>query len=274
MLYFGFMGKNALERNIAIHNRIAKRYESIHGEIYNDIEQSRLRLSLGDAINAVSTGSEKLLALDFGCGAGNLTNHLADLGCNVIAADISTGFLSLVGSRSYRNTVSTLQLNGVDLSNVPSESVDIVAMYSVLHHVPDYLSMIGEFSRVLKKGGVLYIDHEASEAVWTSPDYRVFREEMGEASGVDWRKYFHITNYIDRLIRMFINPKYQREGDVHVFPDDHIEWDAIRVELSRHGMKVVEEQDYLLFRRGYNTDVFNDWKGRLGDMHLLVGRKI
>ena len=36
-----------------------------------------------------------------------------------------------------------------------------------------------------------------------------------------------LNNYFDWVIRKFINPRYRREGDIHVFPDDHIEWDKI-----------------------------------------------
>ena len=45
-------------------------------------------------------------------------------------------------------------------------SYDMVATYSVLHHVPDYLRIVEEMARVLKPGGILYLDHEASDSYW------------------------------------------------------------------------------------------------------------
>ena len=174
------MKNKALEHNIAVHNKIAKKYESIHGEIYNEIEQARLLTSLASALSYVQTGSPKILALDFGCGAGNLTKHLTLLGCEVIAADVSTGFLDLISSRKYKERVVTFNLNGTDLKGLEDESVDIIAMYSVLHHVPDYLSLIKEFSRVLNKGGVIYIDHEASENIWNDDDKEDKIKEINE----------------------------------------------------------------------------------------------
>ena len=267
------MGKTHLEHNIIAHNKIAKKYEATHGEIYNDVEQSRLRQSLEKAVSHITTGSEHFTALDFGCGAGNLTKHLTDIGCNVIAADVSIGFLDLVGSRTYRSNVETLQLNGVDLKNVPDASVDMVATYSVLHHVPEYLPLMKEFARVLKPGGVLYIDHEASDMLWQNEALSEFQKNIKRSSASDMRKYFVATNYIDRFIRMFSDPKYQREGDIHVFPDDHIEWSSIRNELSASGMQVVHEEDYLLYRRNYNKSVYESWKDKVGDMHLLVAKK-
>lgn len=268
------MAKSQLEQNIRAHNRVAKRYESIHGEIYNETEQKRLKEKLGFAIEKIRSGSEPFIALDFGCGAGNLTKHLADLGCEVIAADVSTGFLDLVSSRRYASKVTTFQLNGKDLSGVADQSLDMVAMYSVLHHVPVYLSLMKEFSRVLKKGGVIYIDHEASDSVWEDAKNKEFQREIRKSSKSDLGKYFIFSNYIDRLIRMFINPKYQREGDIHVFSDDHIEWKKIRDELGMCGVQDVYEEDYLLFRRGYDVETYLKWKGQAADTHLFIGRKI
>lgn len=42
----------------------------------------------------------------------------------------------------------------------------MVATYSVLHHIPDYLGVIKELIRVTKPGGIIYIDHEVNEQYW------------------------------------------------------------------------------------------------------------
>lgn len=267
------MGKSQLEHNIAIHDKVAKKYEAIHGEIYNEIEQKRLRLSLEKAILQITTGDNPLVALDFGCGAGNLTQHLTDLGCEVVASDVSTGFLDLVASRTYKKKIRTCLLNGVDLQGIADASVDMVATYSVLHHVPDYLSLMQEFIRVLKPGGVVYIDHEMSKAFWDSEAYLQFQKEMNKKLHVDLKKYFIFENYLAKFTRLFINPKYQPEGDIHVFKDDHIEWDEIRSKLSTYGAEIVHEEDYLLYRRNYDKNVYDAWKEKVGDIHLLVARK-
>jgi len=267
------MRLSQLEHNIVVHNKIARKYEAVHGEIYNDIEQSRLQEKLKMAASLISTGSDTPTALDFGCGAGNLTKHLSDLGIDVVAADVSTGFLELVSSRTYASKVKTFQLNGVDLQGINDASLDMVAMYSVLHHVPDYLSLMREFARVLKPGGIIYIDHEASSAVW-GEDLAEFRKEIKQKSRTDIKKFFVFTNYVDRFIRMLVDSKYQREGDIHVFPDDHIEWNLLKKELAAHNVTVVSEEDYLLYRRNYDKEVYNLWKNKVGDMHLLIGRKI
>lgn len=267
------MRDSLLLQNISIHNKIAKKYESIHGEIYNAIEQERLKGSLSIALDYVTSGNQIKKVLDFGCGAGNLTKHLTDIGCEVVAGDVSQGFLDLVSSRSYKTKVDTLLLNGVDLSNIPDESFDMVVMYSVLHHVPDYLSLMKEFVRVLKKGGVLCIDHEHNENIWNEDiSYINFKKEMSKKEKKDFKKYFIFTNYIDRLIRVFINPKYQREGDIHVFKDDHIMWGDIRKKLEE-GVEILHEEDYLVFRNTYDKETYDLYKNKTNDIHLLIARK-
>ena len=62
--------------------------------------------------------------------------------------------------------MEVILINGKDISNIEDESVDIVALYSVLHHIPDYLGILKGFTRVLKRGGIIYIDHESSERYW------------------------------------------------------------------------------------------------------------
>ena len=264
-----------LEWNVKTHNKIAKKYERIHGEIYNSHEQSRLRHELSEALSNITTESQTKLALDFGCGAGNLTRHLSSLGCEVIASDISQGFLDLVVSRTYQTKVESIKLNGLDLSNIPDACLDMVSTYSVLHHVPDYLGILKEFMRVLKPGGVVFIDHELSDEFWLkSQIYLDFELEMKKYTPINYQKYFLLSNYYDWLIRRFVNPRYHREGDIHVFEDDHVEWSRVVDSLVTAGGQVVVNKDYLLFRRNYDVAIYDAYKDKTADMHVLVVRKL
>ena len=266
--------KSEIEKNIKAHDNIAKKYEKLHGEIYNDYEQSRLRKELISAISYVKTESKIKTIIDYGCGAGNLTRHLSDLGCEVIACDISQGFLDLINSRNYKTKIKTVKLNGLDLSCIPDESVDMIATYSVLHHIPDYLSILNEFIRVIKSGGIIYIDHEFSEDYWSeSKKYKEFELKIKNKSKINFKKYFILTNYYDWLFRKFINQRYHREGDIHVFKDDHIEWNEIKKILNTNGCKIMYHKNYLLYRRGYDHEIFEKYKNEINDMSLLIFRK-
>lgn len=259
-----------IERNIAIHDRIARNYDNLHGEIFNDIEQRRLRAALSRASSMIQTDSPMPKALDVGCGSGNLTRHLLDLDLQVLASDISQGFLHLVEHRFSGKPIKTIKLNGSDLSNILSDSYDVVATYSVLHHIPDYLAAIDEMARVCAPGGVIFLDHEATEKFWENdPVYKQFK---AEALRFDWRKYLNWSNYVARIKRLS-NPRFAAEGDIHVWPDDHIEWSKIDRLLSEKGFDCVHSEDYLVFNSLYRKPVYNKYIGRCTDTCNRIYRK-
>jgi ubiquinone/menaquinone biosynthesis C-methylase UbiE len=254
----------------------AAAYERAHCEIFNAIEQQRLHNTLREAVSAVQTHSEPPTALDYGCGSGNLTRHLIALGVHTTSADVSDSFLRAVERKfSQTGLSSTLKLNGTDLSNVPDSHFDLVAAYSVLHHVEDYLFIVEEMCRVLKPGGVVYIDHEVTETYYERPP--VYVEFLKKARPrvdvprlcslvLDVRGYIHI-------LRRLANPRYKREGDIHVWPDDHIEWDKIEETLASHGLETVFRNDYLLYREIYDLRVYHEYRDRCTDERALIARK-
>lgn len=277
------MGKKekSILYNIKVYNKIYNKYEKEHGDIYNPIEQKRLRESLARAMKEIQTKSEKIKCLDFGCGAGNVTKHLLEIALEVHVADVSVKFLDLVESRFNRvfpGKVSTVLLNGKDLSNINDNVYDFIAAYSVLHHVPDYLTIIKEFCRILKPGGVLYIDHELSPSYWIptkecSEYSRHLKRSVSEKN--KWKRFLHlfIPKYWLYKIKHIANPKFRTEGDIHIFPDDHIEWAEIKKMLFKKNTAVIYRDDYLLCRRHCPVDLYEKYKDICNDVRCLVARK-
>jgi len=268
--------ESRIQYNEKVGDQVSPGYERIHGEIFNPIEQERLSKALVEAIKQIRTNSRPLAALDYGCGSGNLTRHLIGLGIRTVSADVSEKFLNMV-ERTFPETgfSKVLKVNGMDLSNLESEKFDLVATYSVLHHVPDYLRIVEEMCRVLKPGGVIYIDHEVNESYWQRPQaYIEFLQKARPT--VNLKRFFRllldIKGYI-HILRRIVNPRYKREGDIHVWPDDHIEWDRIERILGAKGLETVLRQDYLLYKNRYNLDVYREYKDRCADERILVARK-
>lgn len=262
-----------IKENKKVHDKIARKYESRHPEIYNEVEQTRLHESLKTAIQEIKTDSKRKIALDFGCGAGNLTKHLMELDLGVVSADISSGFLEMIEDRFPEIDKSkTLQLNGEDLSNIEDDKFDMIATYSVLHHVPDYLKIVEEFVRVLKPGGVIYIDHEVNNNYWNpSKELEDFRGKAGTQQKSIMR-FINPGTYLQK-IKTFINPKYQEEGDIHVWEDDHIEWDKIKEVLKEGHCEIIKEEDFLSFNDVYNKDIWTEYKDKVSDMKYVIARK-
>ncbi|HVZ47883.1 MAG TPA: hypothetical protein VG916_03795, partial [Gemmatimonadaceae bacterium] len=73
--------------------------------------------------------------------------------------------------------------------------------------------------------------------------------------------------------RRWRNPRWMPEGDLHIWPDDHIEWERIEGALAAAGCDVEVRETYLLFEPRYRRDAWERWRGRAADMQLLMARK-
>ena len=271
--------RELVARSIRRYRRAHRGYGRAHPEIFNEVEQARLRAALERAVAA----APGVRALDFGCGSGNVTRHLADLGMEVTAADVSPEFLRTV---ERRFEVRTLQLNGRDLAGVPDASFDLAAAYSVLHHIPDYLTAVRELARVVRPGGIVFIDHEANDGFW-APDgcgtqlrveweqRRLERPGLWNPERRRWQRYLMPSKYL-LGVRLLLDPGYLfgREGDIHVWAEDHVEWDRVIAALEEVGCSVAWRDDYLGFDPGYPDDLYRAYVERgCSDMTALAARR-
>jgi len=294
--------KKALEPIIMAgkaHDRDAADYDEKHVEIYNPTEQRRIQHVLKGAFNHIRTASAVPRMLDFGAGTGNLTEHLLGLGGNVVAADVSSKYLERLRLKMVDGSLErleTLLLNGEDLSGIANDSIDMVATYSVLHHVPDYLKIVDEFVRVLKAGGIIYIDHEVCPSYWELNSlYQAYLDELGSEFSNGHLKELGISLPDNELE---INPKHDKQrffqtwlkqskgrtssrkrrripkgGDIHVYNDDHIVWGEIESRLHPR-CEVIENVDYLVCReRDAIPEVWGKWKDKCADMRMIVACK-
>lgn len=272
----------AVDRNRRGHDRFAGRYDERHPEIFNDPEQQRLAAALALATSLAADGrNTPVRALDVGSGTGNLTRHLIPLGARVTAADLSPKLLAEVTRRfGVSGQVETLALNGKNLQQIPDGSFDLAATYSVLHHVEDYATLVGEMARVVRPGGIVLIDHERSAASWTSERYDAFlREAVVAPPPRRWWYWLQPSRYWKRLRpalewRRWSDPRWMPEGDLHIWPDDHIEWPVVERALNERGCEVVHSEEYLLFEPRYRLDVWESWRTRCTDMRLMIARRV
>jgi ubiquinone/menaquinone biosynthesis C-methylase UbiE len=281
-----------VERSIAKYRRSSRRYDRRHPEIFNPIEQARLHGELERALTEIRSGASPHRALDLGCGTGNITRHLVELGARVLAADVSPEFLNLI-DRRYAATgrVETFQLNGRDLSGIADASVDLVCAYSVLHHIPDYLGALDEISRVLAPGGVAYLDHEVNENFWdrescfremlrAMDDARIARQNWWNGRGWwnpqarRWQRFLVPSRYVLKL-RQRINPAYpwDVEGDIHVWEHDHIEWHRVEERLLGSECEIVRRHDYLNYSSAYPDEVWARFEDDCTNTRLVVARR-
>jgi ubiquinone/menaquinone biosynthesis C-methylase UbiE len=154
--------------NIEVHRSEAKFYEAIHPEVYSKKEQKRVCRQLR-VIDQQITNNQRI-ALDVGAGTGNLTGKLLEMGYHVTATDISPEMCAILKKKyaAYIPDKLVIINSPIEALTFSEGKFDLITSYSVLHHLPDYVSALHTLCGFLKKGGVVYIDHEASPYYWVS----------------------------------------------------------------------------------------------------------
>jgi ubiquinone/menaquinone biosynthesis C-methylase UbiE len=197
-------GENLRERiheaNVVVHRFEAAYYELLHPEVYGKQEQERINSALRMVDRLIADNQKK--ALDVGAGTGNLTGKLLRMDYRVTAVDISAEMCTILKEKfkTYIEAKRLAVINSpIEDASFARNEFDLITCYSVLHHLPDYADAIQRLAVFLKKGGVIYLDHEASPFYWgTEPRY---------AAGLVKNLYFHSNPLLNTLYFQVIGVK-------------------------------------------------------------------
>ncbi len=109
--------------------------------------------------------------LEIGCGAGPLTQWLADHGADVTAVDVSSEMLYLARQRVGDRAAFVLADASEPLAFASDVAFDLVVASLVLHYVEEWRPMLREFRRVLRpNGAVVFSTHHPTMDWELSPD--------------------------------------------------------------------------------------------------------
>jgi ubiquinone/menaquinone biosynthesis C-methylase UbiE len=172
----GHLRERIHEANVAVHRFEAEYYELLHPEVYSKQEQKRIDSILKMVDKLIADNQKR--ALDFGAGTGNLTGKLLRMDYRVTAIDISAEMCTILKKRynAYLKAKKLIVINSpIEDVSFDRGEFDLITCYSVLHHLPDYVGAIQRLSVFLKKGGVMYLDHEASPFYWKSESQNAAR---------------------------------------------------------------------------------------------------
>jgi SAM-dependent methyltransferase len=122
---------------------------------WNTAATERLRRFPGQ-VNLSASALAGSIILDAGCGNGALSNELTQLGCDVVAADISTSVRE--ASKRFHDN-SRLHFVEADLMTPPfrSEVFDVVFSGGVLHHTANTRAAFTALARTVAPGGSFYV---------------------------------------------------------------------------------------------------------------------
>jgi 2-polyprenyl-6-hydroxyphenyl methylase/3-demethylubiquinone-9 3-methyltransferase len=110
-------------------------------------------------LETIKINSEKINALEVGCGGGILTEEIAKMGFITTGIDPSEQSLNIAIKHAKDDNLKIKYEKGSG-ENLPfqNNSFDVVFCCDVLEHVRDLPKVISEISRVLKNGGIFIYD--------------------------------------------------------------------------------------------------------------------
>jgi ubiquinone/menaquinone biosynthesis C-methylase UbiE len=229
------------EANITVHRFEAAYYELFHPEVYGKQEQKRINSTLRKVNDLIDDNQRK--ALDFGAGTGNLTDKLLAMGYTVTSIDISAEMCQVLRKR-HKDFIESMRLAVInspieDVSFAKSE-FDLVTGYSVLHHLPDYVHAVQRLSIFLKKGGVMYIDHEASPFYW--------KDEPSSIANLVKHTYLHSNPMLNTLYFQVIGvniPTLDYTLSDYWHKKEHpLDHEKIRQTFQKEGFQFFRRTDY------------------------------
>ena len=166
-----------LRVNELFYDLIDDRYEDVHVEMA-EAENRRWRQSMAKFVDP----SRPLTIADIGSGAGLVGVTILDMlkeSDTFVCADLSAGMLERARERltslgpgcslDFRKIERTTPL----VLPFDDESLDIVTMNSVLHHIKETEKFLQEIERVVKPGGIFLIGHEPNRRFVASRPLRM-----------------------------------------------------------------------------------------------------
>ena len=101
---------------------------------------------------------KSLIIADIGCGVGTHSIIMAKEGHQVYGIDINESLLNLAQERArFEKLNIEFKVGSANLLPWPDNSMDITFALELIEHIPDWEKCIAEFTRILRKGGLLCV---------------------------------------------------------------------------------------------------------------------
>jgi len=152
------MASEVVRANIEVHTRMADVYnQEPH---FRPENQAKVRAILEKL--AARAGGGRLL--DMGCGTGFIIHLAKPFFREIHGIDVTQAMLDKI----ERSGNVQLHNSPAETTPFPDNYFDMVSAYSFIHHVEDATKVLREAARVLRPGGIFYIDLEPNKLFWQS----------------------------------------------------------------------------------------------------------
>ncbi len=150
---------DVIAANIEVHTRMAEWYETKEPH-FRPENKKKVKGRL-EALRARTPGGR---LLDVGCGTGFIIHLAVDIFDEIHGVDITPAMIRKV----HIDERSNIKLYEAKAEQLPfaGSSFDAASAYSFIDHVADPRAVLREVARVLKPGGVFYIDLAPNRLYW------------------------------------------------------------------------------------------------------------
>ena len=139
-------------------------------------ERIEMRNAIGAAISSGIPLNKKMKALDFGCGTGLLTLHIAPMVASITGIDTSQGMLNelnaKIATQNIGNATTHLIVND---DFTMTDKYDLIVSSMTIHHIENIEPLIKKLHDMLLPGGYLSIaDLDTEEGIFHKNNADVF----------------------------------------------------------------------------------------------------
>jgi len=174
-----------LEINRIFHNVQCHVYDHMQEHMHREEEAAWQSLARRALLLAGGDGSRAVM--DYGCGTGMVAgvfSRLLGITERLICMDISEGMLERSRQRLEGSPVPVEYICGEAFTSGPEGELDIVALNSVLHHLPRPVEHLKQLASFLRPGGLLVVAHEPNRRWLDNPVMRGANRLKGQASAL------------------------------------------------------------------------------------------
>lgn len=153
--------------NELYHDLISERYHDCHPEIFEQEKDRWERIA-----EQYFDFADPVKIIDIGTGTGFVPLTIAQFlkqGDTFICSDISRNILDVanrkIGKQNFRCRFEFVKIESQLPFRLPfeTESAEVLTVNSVLHHIENTSTFLGELDRILKPQGLLFIGHEPNK---------------------------------------------------------------------------------------------------------------
>jgi len=218
--------------------------------------------------------------VDFGAGTGWSSRWLSQLGCEVVAVDVSPRALDVARLRFERLPVvgerpepTFLVSDGVHL-DLPDDSVDHIICLGAFHRVPDPEAVLAELGRVLRSGGTAGFaepgpDHsKTAQSQVEMRNYTVLENDV--VMGDVWR-WAEAAGFTSLRLALFSSEPYTVPVDEY---EDFLGGGSAVTAYAQHVRRFAEERRIFFLDKGEPRPVDSrDRRGLLADLRVTLDRR-